>query len=560
MAYMTTLNPWANSGDTTAPDTSKINLGWIPSEQPPAQWLNYLANRSDEKVNEVVDWVNLVVGDLAPDPTDVGSQLIIQPPLYKYKWTGTNWGDLVKSVSDAVGLTEELVDKAWDQAAAMHPAFDKPMWVFNEGQFTNEYNRRRRCAWTDPKNANAFSGNFFQVHTKPPIRVRTAINTGARCIISGFAQGSDGVSAPLFKVSTRAFATAQFTMSYQDLFDLMPVTWPGDATWLELADFVCDEEFIYLQFTREDPASPGTFNMYIASVKYDDGSFILNPNWGFDVRVGPGGEGFTVTSQSSSAKLNRHALEMADDDRLVAIAARTRPDQALGPVMLVFRKSNGTDSTWSNTPLPNTNDYLDCGICSDGVYLYAGVNSAASPNPRIISAQVTNLSSGNPAFPLTPTTSNGACAPIRSDGHFIIWSQLRTSDDDLFVMKQNGLWAKVGLQDFTPAATGLANKCVAVTTDGTAFWLLVHEAGGGPDGLGVRLVRLDPTAIEPITSAQYLKDLQYRKFFLDTAVSLDWEFWGDIIYTGRDIFLNWTQDEADPNAGYLSRFANSNNR
>lgn len=49
------LTKWANSGTKTAPTGSKINTGWINDEQVPYEWLNWLQDRVEEKVNEVLE-------------------------------------------------------------------------------------------------------------------------------------------------------------------------------------------------------------------------------------------------------------------------------------------------------------------------------------------------------------------------------------------------------------------------------------------------------------------------------------------------------------------------
>lgn len=67
----TKLRPWADTGTKIKPADAKIDAGWVPGEQPPAEWENERMNTRDETVNTVIDEVDQLVLDL----TDLETRL-----------------------------------------------------------------------------------------------------------------------------------------------------------------------------------------------------------------------------------------------------------------------------------------------------------------------------------------------------------------------------------------------------------------------------------------------------------------------------------------------------
>lgn len=56
---ITSIDIWANSGSVIAPNPVKVNLGWIPGEQPPAQWFNWLAFEHSTAINACIAELNI---------------------------------------------------------------------------------------------------------------------------------------------------------------------------------------------------------------------------------------------------------------------------------------------------------------------------------------------------------------------------------------------------------------------------------------------------------------------------------------------------------------------
>ena len=53
------IDIWADAGIVIAPDPPKIDSGWIPGEQPPAQWHNWIDNEECKAINGALEEINL---------------------------------------------------------------------------------------------------------------------------------------------------------------------------------------------------------------------------------------------------------------------------------------------------------------------------------------------------------------------------------------------------------------------------------------------------------------------------------------------------------------------
>ena len=89
---ITALDVWADSGAILTPDPVKIDTGWIPGEQPPAQWHNWLDNQECEAINSCIEEINLGITFLgAPTWFDTD-------PL-----AATNHDDCITEIVDTLG-------------------------------------------------------------------------------------------------------------------------------------------------------------------------------------------------------------------------------------------------------------------------------------------------------------------------------------------------------------------------------------------------------------------------------------------------------------------------
>jgi hypothetical protein len=357
----------------------------------------------------------------------------------------------------------------------------------------------------------------------------------------------------MLKFSSGNF-TDDFEMTYTEF--LAKAELPGGilVADIELEDFVVDVQHIWVQVSVEDPVTPGEFTLFVSKFLHEDGSLDFDTvNWTTS-KLGAGGT-FTRDPRTTNAKANRHSLEYLGNQRIVSAATYVRPANATGAVLKTFA-ANGDTMSASDAVLPAADYYIET-ICGDGEFVFCAIDQGGANNKSIGAVEINDLATLNPNFPVSPTTDNAGKATMKCDGHYVYYFQDRFDTDDMLIMKaDSGIFARVGMEDYV--GLGLNPTIVAATTDGTALWLLLHQGNGGPDGLLVTLVRLDPTSIFP--GNQLLKDLQRRYFFIDTEVDLDTNFFGDLFYTGRDILITWDQLGSGPDAGKLARFANSNNR
>lgn len=90
---------WANSGTKTAPTTTKQDAGWVNNEQVPHEWANWLQDKVEAKINEVIEERINSYYDGASD-----HQLMLTTGLWADPWG--NGADDANAIS--AGATKEL--------------------------------------------------------------------------------------------------------------------------------------------------------------------------------------------------------------------------------------------------------------------------------------------------------------------------------------------------------------------------------------------------------------------------------------------------------------------
>jgi len=89
---ITPLDVWANAGAVVTPDPPKIDSGWIPGEQPPAQWHNWLDNQECLSINETITEINLGISYYG------SAEWFDSTPL-----AATNHEDCIEEIVDTLG-------------------------------------------------------------------------------------------------------------------------------------------------------------------------------------------------------------------------------------------------------------------------------------------------------------------------------------------------------------------------------------------------------------------------------------------------------------------------
>jgi hypothetical protein len=91
---------WANSGTKTAPTTTKQDAGWVNNEQVPHEWANWLQDKVEAKINEVIEERVNSYYDGASD-----HHLMLTTGLWDESWgTGADAANVISA-----GGTKEIV-------------------------------------------------------------------------------------------------------------------------------------------------------------------------------------------------------------------------------------------------------------------------------------------------------------------------------------------------------------------------------------------------------------------------------------------------------------------
>ena len=104
MGTIPDITEFANSGDTTEPSSTKKDLGWLVGEKPPAEWLNWLMNRNDRRINQLIADASHARGSLPPSLTPYEMCMRNQVNamnMWHYPWTDLNSTAIPSNASTA---------------------------------------------------------------------------------------------------------------------------------------------------------------------------------------------------------------------------------------------------------------------------------------------------------------------------------------------------------------------------------------------------------------------------------------------------------------------------